>query len=399
MSQRLTDAIVRALPAPAKGNRVTYDAAVKGFGVRVTANGSRAFVFNYRLRATGRERRYTIGRFPDWTTTAAREEARRLRRCVDGGADPLAELETERQAETVAELAQRFTDQHLPKLRLSTQTEYRAVIKDFILPALEHRKVADAVFTDIDALHRKMTKAGAPYRANRAVAVCSKMFNLAIKWGWCAKNPAVGVERNQEQKRHRYLSADELIRLTEALAAHHDQQAANMFRLLLLTGARRGEVQSMRWADLDLEAAVWTKPGAMTKQKTLHRVPISEAACALLRSLREAAPNDAEFVFAGRGGGHRVELKKAWAAFRKQANLGDARIHDLRHTYASVLASAGLSLPVIGALLGHSQPATTARYAHLLDDPLRAATERASAIITGKPSALIVELPAKRGAR
>ena len=222
--------------------------------------------------------------------------------------------------------------------------------------------------------------------------------------GLRADNPARGIERNQETKRTRYLSADEIIRLSEALAELDDQQAADIFRLLLLTGARRGEVMGMRWNHIQFtkndggaSTATWTKPGATTKQKTEHRVPLSDAACALLRRLRETAEIDAVFVFPGTGrSGHRAELKKAWAKLRKTATLGDARIHDLRHTYASVLASAGLSLPIIGALLGHTQAATTARYAHLLDDPLRAATEQASAIIGGKPRAEIVELGPRR---
>ena len=411
MAMQLTDRIVKNLPLPAKGSRITYDASVPGFGIRVTAKGvrekskgSRAFVLNYRVRATGQEKRFTIGKFPAWNVAAAREEAKRLKRLIDGGADPLGELETERKAETVADLAQRFIEQHLQKLRPSSQTEYRAIIESFVLPALGRRKVADVAYSDIDALHRQVTQRGARYRANRTVAILSKMFSLAIKWQLRPDNPAKGIERNQESKRQRFLAAGELVRLSDALGELDDQQAADIFRLLLLTGARRGEVMGMRWSHIQFtkndrgeNAATWTKPGATTKQKTEHRVPLSGAACALLHRLRETAEIDAEFVFPGTGrSGHRAELKKPWAKLRKTATLGDARIHDLRHTYASVLASAGQSLPIIGALLGHTQAATTARYAHLLDDPLRAATEHASAIIGGKPSAEIVALGPRR---
>ena len=404
MSVQLTDKIVKNIPLPAKGNRVVYDTLVKGFGVRVTAKGVRvtaigakSFVINYRVRSTGQERRFTIGQSPAWSVAAARKEAKLLKKRIDNGADPLGEVQTERKAEDVADLARRFIDQHLSKLRPSSRTEYASIIDSFVLPALGRRKVAHVAFSDVDALHRQVTERGARYRANRTVAVLSKMFSLAIRWGLRPDNPAKGIERNQETKRTRYLSASELIRLSEALAELDDQQAADIFRLLLLTGARRGEVLGMRWADLDIEAGVWAKPGATTKQKTEHRVPLSEAACVLLRNLRQAAPNDAVFVFPGIGrNGYRAELKKPWAKLRKTAAIGDARIHDLRHTYASVLASAGLSLPIIGALLGHTQASTTARYAHLLDDPLRAATEHASAIIGGKPSAEIVPLGPRR---
>jgi len=394
---RFNDRYLKTLPCPDKGNKIYYDTKVTGLGLRITAAGAKSFVFNYRIH--GRERRLTLGRYgPDqWTLQRARKRAGELRRMIDNGVDPLGEREEKRTAPTMADLCQRFVDDHGPKLRPKTLQEYEAIIRNYILPALRHRKVAEVAYDDVDGLHRKITKAGATYRANRTVAILSKMFALAIKWRWRADNPAKGIERNQEHKRHRYLSADELLRLTTALAKHDDQDAANIIRLLLLTGARRGEVMAMRWADLDLvEAGVWTKPGSTTKQKTEHRVPLSDAACQLLRDLRAEAATGAEFVFSGRYGGHRIEIKQNWGALCKAAGITGARLHDLRHTYASVLASAGLSLPVIGALLGHTQPQTTARYAHLFDDPLRAATERAADLITRKESAEIVEMGTRK---
>jgi integrase len=237
------------------------------------------------------------------------------------------------------------------------------------------------------------------------------MFGLAVRWQWRTDNPAKGIERNQEDKRQRYLTPAELANLTTALAALEDQQAANIIRLLLLTGARKGEVLAARWEQFDLAEGVWTKPGSTTKQKTLHRVPLSAPARQLLVEIRDASKKGAEFVFPGRSDGHRQEIKRAWRDVCFAAGIvitkvekdtrgrertivqPSARIHDLRHTYASVLASAGLSLPIIGALLGHSQPATTARYAHLLDDPLRQATERAGAIVMpGQEGAEVVQL-------
>ena len=220
--------------------------------------------------------------------------------------------------------------------------------------------------------------ATATYQANRTVALLSRMFNLSVRWGWRADNPAKGIERNQETKRHRYLSADELARLTRALAEHHDRQAANMFRLLLLTGARRGEVLACRWNDLDLTEGVWTKPGATKKQRTIHRVPLSAPARQLLADLY-AERDGSEYVFPGRVGGHRVEVKAAWAAVCKAGKDQDLRIHDLRHSFASQLVSAGFSLPIIGALLGHTQPATTHRYAHCRT--IRCAPRRSASVL------------------
>ena len=241
--------------------------------------------------------------------------------------------------------------------------------------------------SDITALHRRVT-AKTSYQANRIVALLSRLFNLSIRWGWRADNPAKGIERNQEPKRHRYLSADELARLTTALADHPDRQAVNIFRLLLLTGARKGEVLSARWDDLDLTAGVWTKPGATTKQKTLHRVPLSAPARQLLGELA-AKRGELEYVFPGRIGPHRVEIKSAWRTICKAARIKNLRIHDLRHSFASQLVSAGISLPTIGALLGHSTPATTARYSHLFDESLRKAVETVAAALSGRSAEML----------
>jgi integrase len=391
MAQKLTDSIVKALPAPASGNRIEYDSDVKGFGCRVTASGARSFILNYRTRS-GRERRFTIGQFPEWKVAAARKEAGEWKRRVGNGEDPLASIEAERTAPTMADLCQRFDEEHVSKKRPSTAADYRSLVKNDILPALKHHKVAEVTFSDVDALHRRITKR-APYRANRAMAVMSKMFTLAMRWDWRTDNPTRGIEWNHEEKRERYLAGDELGRLTSALTTHPDRQAANIIRLLLLTGARRGEVLSAKWEQFDLTAGIWTKPSAHTKQKKVHRTPLLAPARQLLSEIYADAEDDAEFVFPGRSEeGRRTQIKKDWKAICKAAGLKDVRIHDLRHSYASILVSSGLSLPIIGALLGHTQPQTTARYAHLFDDPLRAATERVGAIVTGRPAAEVVPL-------
>jgi len=223
---KLTDNLLRQLPTPERGNRITYDDAVKGFGVRVTAAGGRAFILNYRRKLDGRERRYTIGSFPDWGTTAAREEAKRLKRAIDGGSDPVGEQEEDRAAATIADLCARFERDYLPRNRSSTQRVYRQQINTDILPALGRMKVAAVSHADVDGFHHRLS-ARAPTHANRTLAVLSRMFSLAVRWGWRADNPCRGVERNQENKRHRYLSGAELARLSEALAVLSDVAAAN----------------------------------------------------------------------------------------------------------------------------------------------------------------------------
>jgi len=236
--------------------------------------------------------------------------------------------------------------------------------------------------------------------ANRTLAVLSRMLSLSIRWGWRTDNPARGTERNQEQKRTRYLSQPEIKALTAALAILPDRQAANVFRLMLLTGCRKGEALSARWSQFDLFGGRWIKPGSTTKQKTEHRVPTSAATVALLGGIDRRS----DYVFPGQiAGQYRQEVKAQWENICAAAGLVDeagektVRMHDLRHTYASVLVSAGLSLPIIGALLGHTQLGTTARYAHLMDDPLRQATDRAAAIVTGAAGADIIDLTRSRG--
>ncbi len=363
--QRLTDAIVKRLAPPAKGYAVTRDTEARGFAVRVTANGVRSFMLDYYTRG-GRDRCFTIGQFPDWAVTAARAEAKRLRQEIDRGFDPLAEIAAERAAPTVWELCDRFEQEHLPRKRPRTAEDYRRMLAIHVRPHFgPHAKVQDVAFADVDALHRKITKSGSPYAANRCVAIVSKMFSLAVRWGYRETNPAKGIERNIEYGRRRYLSGDELGRLVTALAAHPDKQAADAVRLLLLTGCRSGEALAARWADIDLGAGVWSKPASSTKQKEHHEAPLSAPARALLKRIQEEQVDKRRLlptcVFPSHGAsGHRVELKKDWAQLCKAAAITGLRLHDLRHSYAVELVSGGASLPLIGAMLGHASPQTTA---------------------------------------
>jgi integrase len=386
MAAKITDKLVAKLALPTSGYKITNDDEVSGFGVRVTAAGARSFVLRYRTRS-GRERTYTIGPCGEWTTTQARERAKDIKaRIRTDGFDPLGEIEAEREAPTVEDLAKRFLTEHASKKRPATRNAYRRVFDAYILPALKHRKVAEVQYADVEGLHRKITETNGPYIANRIVATCSKAFNLAIRWRWIDANPAKGIERNSEEKRKRYLDGPEIVRLTEALNKHSDQKAANVIRMLLLTGARKTEVLSCRWDQLDLEEGIWTKQSSETKQKRDHVTPLSAAVRQLLVAIKDGqAKKPSPFVFPGRAGQHLQDIKEDWWAVCHAAGIVEAqqtangktrvrhsaRIHDLRHTHASILVSAGMSLPLVGALLGHSQPNTTARYAHLHLDAQR----------------------------
>lgn len=400
MAQKLSDRNVKALKASSGKYKITYDTEVPGFGIRVTKTGAKSFVLNYVTQ--GRERRYTIGTYPAWSVAAARGEAGELRKQVDRGGDPMADRNAKRNAPNVTELCERYLDEHArPKKRASSVAGDKDLIDRRIKPELGKLKVSAVTFSDIDRLHRKLS-VNTPTQANRVLALLSKMFSLAIRWQLRADNPVRGVERNQERKRKRYLSGDEMQRLLKTLAEYpyvqkvrasreeaaetgqtwktlhrkkpirQREQACNVIRLLLLTGARKGEVLSAEWNQFDFDKNTWTKPGATTKQKTDHAVPLSAPALALFSKIEQTGP----YVFPSRNDKPLGEIKHAWASIQKIADLPDVRLHDLRHTYASQLVSAGLSLPIIGALLGHTQTQTTARYAHLMDDPLREAAEQ-----------------------
>jgi integrase len=370
---RINDQFVKALQPPPKGNRVVFDDRLTGFGVRITAKSNIAFILNYSHK--GRERRMTIGQYPTFTVLAARKEAEQLKGQVARGIDPLERRQVDHKAPTVEDMWKRYEAQYLPKLADRSQKDQRAMFTKSVLPAIGKKKVEDVTFNDCEALHRKITK-DRPTRANRVIEVLRRNFNLAIKWGWLERNPASGIERNPEPKRERYLSPSEIKRLLSALDQHREKDSCDAIRFILLTGCRRGEALNATWDQFDESLKIWTKPAATTKQRRLHRVPISSAVTELLR--RREYAQSSRFVFDNGSGTPLTDIKRTWAAVIKTADISDARIHDLRHTFASVAVSNGLSLPMIGAILGHSQTQTTARYAHLFDDPLASAVEMIS---------------------
>jgi integrase len=394
VAEKLVDRVVRALPRPPEGNRITYDTEVRGFGARITVAGAIAFVLNYRRRGDGLERRYTIGSFPAWSVAAAREKAKELKRHIDNGGDPVGEHAAERSAPSVADLCVRFVEEHVVKQRPHTQRDYRSMIQNDILPVLGRLKVAAVDFEHVERLHAKLTKR-APVRANRVLAVVSKMFALSIRWKLRPDNPAKGVQRNREHLRKRYLSPDELKRFTAVLDTL-SQDSADALRLLLLTGARKGEVLNARWEEFNLQAGVWDKPPTGTKQQRHHQVPLSAPARQLLATRLAKRDPACPWVFKGWRGRPREGIRHALESACKTAGITGLRVHDLRHSFASQLASGGASLPLIGSLLGHSVPQTTARYSHLFDDPQRAAVERVGAIVAGKPSAKVVPMKRRR---
>jgi integrase len=395
MPLRIDERTVRTAKAPAKGADTIWDSEVKGFGLRVFAptrrnpEGARSFFLNY--RSAGVERRLTIGDFPVWSALAARNEAKALRKRVDSGEDPARERREAREAPTVKDLAERYAAEHLPRKAQSSRKADWAMITGEILPVLGERKVRDIHHGDLKALHERITASGRPVRANRVIAVASKMFALSLlpmagesePWRDAAMgNPCKGITRNQEEGRERFFATAEVAALSEALA-EHEGSAADCLRLIMLTGARPGEAMRARWDEF-AEPGVWDKPSAHTKQRKRHRVPLSPAAIELIAKLRRNRVDDCEFVFPGRIAGKPIrEMRRVWAAVTERAGLKTALVYTLRHSYASIGAGGGLSLQIIGKLLGHTVARTTEKYAHLADDPLREAAAKIGNVIAG----------------
>ena len=385
MRDKITKRAVDALKPGADGaEAVLWDTEVKGFGVRVQRGGSKSYIVHYRTGSGRRAplRKLTIGKHgAPWTPEKARSEAKRLLGIVETGADPAADKIARKEAPTLGDLAERFLAEHAEaKRKASTATEYRRLLDRIILPALGKRKVIEITRQDVGKLHHSLRQA--PYQANRVLAVLSKMFNLAERWGLRPDglNPCRHVEKFGERKRERMLSPAELGRLGEALSAHAGSPyTAAAVKLLVFTGARLNEVLSLRWDWIDFDRGEARLPDSKTGAKTLHLPPPALSVLAELPRL----DGNPHVIVGHKTGAAMVNLEKPWRAIRATAGLDDVRLHDLRHAFASVAASSGMGLPIIGKMLGHTQAATTHRYAHLASDPVKAA----AAAVAGKIAA------------
>lgn len=384
----LTKRAVDAARYEGAGRRpfVLWDVALRGFGLRVQPTGRKSFALFYRT-TDGTKRLVTVGRYPEMTLDEARRKARRMLGQVADGADPAEERRRSRQAATFAELATAYLADHArPRKRSAYADEQR--IRDYLTPAWGSRKAAKIRRADVAELHRKVG-AKTPYAANRCLALVSVMFTWAERNGYVPEghpNPARGVPHFREESRDRWLSPDEVRRLVQALEAE-PVYVRGFFWLALLTGCRKRELLTTRWADVDLRRAVLRLPD--TKAGRRHYVPLAAPARRILEALPREAGNP--YVFPGqRAGSHLVNVEKAWRRARTTARVEDARFHDLRRTVGSWLAQGGASLPLIGAVLNQTSPAVTEVYARLSDAGVRDALERhAEAIVAaaGLPDA------------
>lgn len=354
-----------------------WDTELPGFGVRVFPSGRKTYMIQYR-DVGRRTRRKTVGKHGTVTADEAKKQARALLASIAQGANPAEELLRKRQSSTVAQLGDRFLETYVPShCKPSTAKEYRRSVELFINPVLGKVKVEDLKRNHVAELHNKHSDK--PYQANRTLGVMSVMLTQAEIWGLRedGTNPCRNIKKYEEKKRERYLTSEEFERLGRTLNALEtdgsDSQAAiNAIRLLILTGCRLGEIQTLKW-EFIRGNSIWL-PDSKTGAK---RVFLGPAALEVLSTIDPVPGNP--YVITGKlEGGYLTDMQKPWRRIRKAAGLDDLRIHDLRHSFASIAVGMGESLPMIGKLLGHNHVQTTSRYAHLADNPIEMAAERIS---------------------
>ena len=381
---------VRAVDALQPGS-ILWDTGVKGFGVRCQRRDK---VYILKLRFAGRQTYVTIGSHGSpWTPETARHEAQRLWGEVRSGRHPALAKPASGSLPTVSDLCDRYVEEHArPHKKLSSRVGDQRNIDNHIKPHLGRMAISEVTRVDIEkakrdicdgkpARRRKANGAhvrGGPIIANRCLALLSKMFSLAEIWGLRAPNssPVRKVARYRENRIERYLKADELKKLANALREAEASQSESIFaiaaiRLLMLTGARVGEILTLRWSFIDETHRLIALPDSKTGRKAIYMsAPVVE----LLASIPRVQGNP--YVIVGKEeDGHFIGLHRPWHRIRSAAGLGDLRLHDLRHSFASAAVSTGHTLPVIGKLLGHTHSVTTERYAHLANDPVRDANE------------------------
>lgn len=416
--QGLQDHEIRAaMKAGAKAELL--DGTIGGLSVRVFPSGEASWSFRYRPQYGGGYKRVTLGRFPGLLVSEARKRATALRTKVYDGNDPAAEKKAKREAKTFADIAQKYLDEHVAlKKRPSTLALYK-IYRNHAVARIGNKKAFAVTKGDIESLHAGI---GATKKAtaNRVVDFLSGVYRYSSGKDGVPEtfNPTRGIEMFAEQGRERFLKNDELARLGEALrvgetvglpwpeskasAKKHARKPENRitklspwtvaaFRLLILTGCRLREVLNLKWDDVDLQRGFINLPDSKTGRRA---VVLNAPAIAVLNGLERVS---SYVVFGESRDKPKADLKKPWDLIRAYADLDGVRIHDLRHSFASVGAGGGLGLPIVGKLLGHKQASTTEKYAHLDDDPVRNASNRighsiAAAMGDGAESAEVIPI-------
>ena len=388
--RKISNRTVEALSVEDR-DAVFWDGELLGFGVRVYPSGAKVYVVQ--TRCEGRSKRITVGRHGVISAPRARRRAALVIARLKAGEDPFPprSAPAAERSVTVAELADRFVREYVAvRCKPWTVMTYRGALDRWILPALGRLRVGAVNHGHVAALHYRLRDI--PYRANQVVAILNRMFSLAEVWGLrrAGDHPCRAIRKYREHHRERFLSEEEFRRLGRVLDEVEAEtgegrgrklgvSVAAALRLLMLTGCRRNEILTLRWEEVDLEAAELRLRDSKTGPRV---VPLPAAAVSVLAALPRV-PGNPWVIPGAKPGGHLSNLNDHWLRIRARAGLEDVRIHDLRHSFASRALALGESLPTIGRLLGHGQVATTARYAHLARDAVKASASRVADSIAG----------------
>jgi integrase len=369
---------------PEKADFVIYDDKLSGFGVKVTPKGRKVYLLHYRTH-DGRQRKPSIGVHGHITCEQAREIAVEWLGERAKGKDPSISRQVQRQSPTVAELCDRYMKEHARVYKKPRSIELDGFyIEKKIKPRIGTLKAVSISKNDIVKLHASLKST--PAQANRIIMVLSKIFNLAEDWGIRPpqSNPVHNIQKYKEEKKERFLSADEIQKLGDTLNSLECEKEEsiyflNLIRLLMFTGARLGEIQFAKWEWVDLKNGVLNLPDSKTGKKIIH---LSPAAVEILEHTPKVKKNP--YVIVGEIEGNALyNAQKPWRRVRKLAGLNNVRMHDLRHTFASICVGQGMPLQMVAKLLGHSQTSTSERYAHLANTSVQDAAATVGNVITG----------------
>ena len=371
----LTKSLVEAAKPPPAAQAFFRDDEIRGFALRIIATGAKSFVWEGRVN--GRMRRITIGRYPDFTVALARAQALRIRATLADGRDPYRERELKKHEASFRGLRLRYIQDYSKLHKRSWLRDERRLAR---CKNWDTRKLSDINANDLLKLQQRIAQAHGRIEANRTLELLRAVFNKAEAWGLSDTNPARRLERFKESRRERFLTDDELRRLNGALAEEINPYWRAYFPLLLLTGVRRSELLTIRWAEIDLSGQMLRL--THTKSGDPRFVPLPATALQILTNLPSRGTS--EFLFPGTGRTHHlVEVKTAWARLCGRARLSGVTIHDLRRTLGSRLAIAGVNLPTIGKALGHTNLSATQIYARLdLAAVARALEDNARAMLS-----------------
>ena len=397
---------ILALPLPASGKRATYyDTKIPKLALRVTANGTKTF---YVVKRAGSEMVWLkLGIFPDMTVENASKEAERILGSFAYGQNPAEVRRAKKMEPTFGDFFKEYGERHGIKKR-SWNTD-QSIYSNHLKKPLASRKLTTVSRESISRILSDLERAGkSGGTVNNVRALISSVFGKAIEWGYATANPIVGIKTRPKVKRDRFLQSDELPRFFKALAEETNETLRDYIIMALLTGARRANLLAMRWREVNLADAVWRIP--VTKNGTPQNVTLSPEAVTILKARKKAADDKAVFVFPGIGeSGHIEEPKKAVIRIMARAGIPYGRkvengvtLHDLRRTLGSWQAKTGASLAIIGKSLNHQSQQTTAIYARLDLDPVRASVNTATAAMMEaaglRKPAEVKKLPKKKTA-